>query len=163
VPTSDSTSAVKTPVSPTERRLRTILLAILMISMAGTGMELLLLEHTETIWQVIPLLCLVAGLVALLGAALHPTRFLLRLLQGVMAVSVLSGLLGLYLHLKGNREFELEMYPTMRGFELFKNSMMGATPALAPGAMAWLGLLGLAYTYRHPKLRETGAQPGGLE
>jgi len=40
----------------------------------------------------------------------------------------------------------------MEGFELFKESMMGATPALAPGMMAHLGLLGLALTYRHPLL-----------
>jgi hypothetical protein len=164
VRTSDSPSTAATPApSATERGLRAILLGILLLSMVGTGVELLLLEHTETFSQLIPLLCLAAGLVALLGAALRPTSFLLRLLQVVMAINVLSGLVGLYLHLKGNREFELEMYPTMQGFELFKESMMGATPALAPGAMAWLGLLGLAYTYRHPKLRETGAQPGGLE
>ena len=31
--------------------------------------------------------------------------------------------------------------------------LTGATPALAPGAMVQLGLIGLAYTFRHPALR----------
>jgi hypothetical protein len=30
--------------------------------------------------------------------------------------------------------------------------MSGAAPALAPGAMVQLGLLGLIYTFRHPAL-----------
>ncbi|MFB3131882.1 MAG: hypothetical protein ACE10K_05095, partial [Rhodothermales bacterium] len=49
-------------------------------------------------------------------------------------------------------EFELEMYPTLKGLELFWESIKGATPALAPGTMIQLGLLGWAYTYRHPAL-----------
>jgi hypothetical protein len=44
-------------------------------------------------------------------------------------------------------EFELEMYPGLSGLELFREAMKGATPALAPGTMTILGLLGLAYTY----------------
>jgi hypothetical protein len=41
----------------------------------------------------------------------------------------------------------------MKGLELFWEAMKGATPSLAPGVMAQLGLLGLACTYRHPLLR----------
>ena len=36
------------------------------------------------------------------------------------------------------------------------NVVSGATPTLAPGAMVELGLLGLAYTYRHPALGSEG-------
>ena len=63
---------------------------------------------------------------------------------------VLSGVVGLWLHYHGNVEFELEMYPGLAGFELFRESVTGATPTLAPGTMLELGLLGLLYTYRHP-------------
>jgi hypothetical protein len=55
-------------------------------------------------------------------------------------------------HYQGNMEFELETYPSISGLALFKEAMMGATPALAPGTMIELGLIGLAYTYRHPLL-----------
>jgi hypothetical protein len=44
----------------------------------------------------------------------------------------------------------------LAGWELFKEAMTGATPALAPGAMVQLGLIGLAWSYRHPAL-----VPGG--
>ena len=49
------------------------------------------------------------------------------------------------------------MYPSLRGFELFSQSVTGATPTLAPGVMLQLGLLGLAYTYRHSDLRPKAA------
>ena len=70
-----------------------------------------------------------------------------------MAAFVIAGVAGVILHYRGNAEFELEMHPAVRGFDLFRDAMMGATPALAPGTMAQLGLLGLASTYRHPRLR----------
>jgi hypothetical protein len=35
---------------------------------------------------------------------------------------------------------------------LFREALSGATPALAPGTMVQFGLLGLLYTYRHPRL-----------
>jgi hypothetical protein len=45
------------------------------------------------------------------------------------------------------------MYPDLAGWKLFKDSMMGATPALAPGAMLQIGLVGLAWTFRHPAFK----------
>ncbi len=76
----------------------------------------------------------------------------MRVFQGTMALFVVSGFVGLLLHYQGNAEFELEMYPTLKGLELFWEAIKGATPALAPGTMIQLGLLGWAYTYRHPAL-----------
>jgi hypothetical protein len=54
------------------------------------------------------------------------------------------------LHYRANQKFELEADPNMTGFALFSKVMTGAAPALAPGAMIQLGLLGLVYTFRHP-------------
>jgi hypothetical protein len=42
----------------------------------------------------------------------------------------------------------------MKGMDLFSKVMTGAAPALAPGAMVQLGLLGLIYTFRHPALEQ---------
>jgi hypothetical protein len=36
------------------------------------------------------------------------------------------------------------MYPAMAGVELVRKPLTGATPVLAPGSMALLGLVGLA-------------------
>jgi hypothetical protein len=74
-----------------------------------------------------------------------------------MVLYLLIGLLGVYLHYRGNVEFALERYPTLGGFKLMWKALRGATPALAPGALAQLGLLGLLYTYRHPAVDGSGA------
>ncbi len=71
-----------------------------------------------------------------------------------------AGAVGIWLHYAGNVEFEREMEPTMRGLHLFWQAMKGATPALAPGSLAHLGLFGLACTWRHPALRQRAIRPG---
>lgn len=142
--------------------LRTMVLALMLLGMVGLAAELLLLEHTESVWQWVPLVALACGF--LLGAAawVRPGPGVLRALQGVMAAFVAAGLLGVFLHYQGNAEFELESDPALRGFALLWESLHGATPALAPGALAQLGLLGLAFTYRHPALRHRSAAAGDL-
>jgi len=57
------------------------------------------------------------------------------------------------LHYRGNVEFERERDPSLSGLALVWEALRGATPSLAPGAMAQLGLLGLAITWRHPAAR----------
>ena len=110
-------------------------MAILLMGLLGTGVELLLLEHTEGFWQWVPLLLIAIGLIVLSWGLLYPGRRNIRLLQGTMILFVLSGLVGLVLHYQGNAEFELEMYPSLKGLELFWEAIRGATPTLAPGTM----------------------------
>lgn len=150
-------SAPRLPGGEEEGPLRRILLAIILFGAAGLTAELLLLEHTESLWQWLPLAALGCGLAAGVAVAVRATPRTVRSFQGVMAALVVVGLLGLYLHYDGNTEFELEMDSAVRGLELFWRSLHGATPVLAPGALAQLGLLGLAYTYRHPALRRRRA------
>ena len=138
--------------------LRRLLLALLLLGTLGLAAELLLLEHTESLWQWLPLGVLGGALAAVLAAAVRPTRRTVRLLQGVMALCVAAGVLGLWLHYQGNAEFELERDPGARGLVLLWKSLRGATPALAPGALAQLGLLGLAFAYRHPALHRNHAK-----
>jgi len=77
----------------------------------------------------------------------------IRLLQGLMALCVLAGVLGVVLHYRGSLEFQLEIDPSQRGWDLFSKVIQAkAPPTLAPGAMAQLGLLGLVYAFRHPAL-----------
>lgn len=133
--------------------IRRLLLALVLVGCAGLAAELLLLEHTETTTQWLPLLVITATFISAVALLSRPTRRLLRLFQGVMVLVVLIGGLGVYLHYDGNTEFELEMDPTARGLGLVWSALHGATPALAPGALVQLGLLGLIATYRHPLLR----------
>lgn len=137
-------------MSDTARR---ILLAILLLGTFGVTAELLLLAHTEDLNQWIPIALAAFTVVLSAMVALRPTRASLRTFQVVMVLMVVSGALGMYLHLHANMEFQLEMDSTLKGFALLKKSIVAKSPpALAPGAMAQLGLIGLAYTYKHPVL-----------
>jgi hypothetical protein len=140
---------------------RRLALYLLLFGMLGTGLELVLLEHTEDRWQWTPLILLSLGFVAAAAATLQPTRSVVLGLRTVMALFVPAGALGIYLHLRSNFEFELEIHPTTGGFELLKEALYGAMPALAPGTMAQLGLLGLLVCFRHPSL--TKSTPRGSD
>lgn len=136
--------------------LRGVLLGILVFALLGTGIELLLLEHTEDAWQLSPLVLIGLSLAVLAWHAVQRGSLSLRVFQLMMLLFLGSGVAGVLLHYRGNVEFEREMTPALTGSELFQRAMMGATPALAPGTMIWLGLLGLAYAFRHPLLSRAG-------
>lgn len=133
--------------------LRRFLLATLIAGAVGTGVELLLIGHYEDRTQLVPLVLLGATAAAGVWHAIAPRPHTVRLLQAVMLASLAAGAVGIGLHYAGNEEFELEMYPTLAGRELFAKTMTGATPVLAPGTLALVGLIGLAATYRHPQVR----------
>ncbi len=132
--------------------IRRYLLLTLAVGMAGMTTELLLIGHVESVQQLIPVVLLVLGAAVLAWHAAAPRAITVRTLQVTMVLFLLSGLVGVSLHYRGNLEFELEMYPSMRGFEMIQKTLTGATPVLAPGSMALLGLIGLTYSYRHPCL-----------
>ena len=129
-----------------------MVMGILLLGLLGTSVELLLLEHRDGIWQLAPLLAIGMSFLVLGWHGIARDASSLRVFQGTMILFLLTGAAGLFLHFKGNVEFELEMYPSRSGVELFWEAMKGATPALSPGTMLLLGLLGLAYTYQHPVL-----------
>ena len=138
--------------------LRQLLLAVILLGILGLQVELALLRHAESLTQWIPHVALMVGLLSTLAAYVRPGRSTLRAFQVVMLIFLVVGTLGVYLHFKGNVEFALERNPSLSGTALIWKALRGATPALAPGALAQLGLLGLLYTYRHPALAEGNAQ-----
>src|SRR5215213_7779110 len=122
--------------------LRRAIIALVVLGAGGLLVELVLLEHYEDAWQWAPLCLLGVGLPLALLAALRPRPGTLRAFRVLMVLYVLAGLVGVVLHLKGNVEFELERNPSLGGLPLAWEVLRGATPALAPGALAQLGLLG---------------------
>ena len=133
--------------------LRRILLALVIFGAVGLLAELLLLEHFDSVTQWIPLALLVVVLGAGVAVGVRRLPGAVRFFQVVMALCVVTGVVGVFLHYQGNVEFELERDGSLRGLRLLWEAIRGATPALAPGALSQLGLLGLAYAYRHPALR----------
>jgi len=132
---------------------RRILLGILVLGVIGISAELLLLSHTEHWNQWIPLVLNDITIAMCVVVAFKPTTGTIRLFQLIMLLMIISGGVGMYLHLQANMEFQREMDATLSGWALLKKSVVAkAPPALAPGAMTQLGLIGLAYTFKHPAL-----------
>jgi hypothetical protein len=146
------------PAIASTERIRFLLLLLVLFGAVGLGLELLLLEHYESLWQWTPLVVLAAAMATGIAAWRMPGARTLGAFRAVMAICLVAGLAGFILHMKGNLEFALERDPELTGLALIWKCLRGATPALAPGAMAQLGLLGLVYTYRHPALAR-GAYP----
>jgi hypothetical protein len=146
------------------RPLRSLLLFALVLGLIGTEAELLLLEHFEGAWQWVPIILIGVALLSLLAHAVRPSPSTVRAIQILMGCFVVSGVLGTFLHYQGNANFELEITPDIPGLTLFKAAMEGATPVLAPGSMIQLGLIGLAWTFRHPATtRETSTNSSQVE
>ncbi len=156
-------NASRTEEPQTLARIRRLLLVALGGGAIGTSAELLLLGHFESALQWLPLAALALAAGVLAWHAVRPRRASVRALQVAMVLLMACGAVGMGLHYDGNAEFELEMYPSMVGVELIQKTLTGATPVLAPGSMALLGLIGLAHTYRHPCLdsrTDDGIQSG---
>ena len=135
------------------QRMRRLLTLVLIVGMLGTGAELVLLEHYETWQQWLPLAVLLLGFAVAVAVQLRPRRGSVVALRGVSAAFLLSGALGIYFHLEANYEFERERDTALAGGELAWEMLTGAMPALAPGSMALLGLIGLVITAGHPALQ----------
>lgn len=134
--------------------LRKMLLAVFLIGVVGTAFELVLLGHYEDVLQWIPLALLTLGVLVSAAWIVIGRRAMLRAFQVVMLLCLVGGAAGIFLHYRSNVEFELELNPAAGGTELVWDSLTGAMPALAPGTMIQLGLVGLLYTYRHPAFRQ---------
>ena len=119
-----------------------LLSGIFILGVLGTGLELLLLDHTEDYWQVSPLVLLGSSLVIFLLCLLMEGALIWKIFRLVMVLFIVSGFIGFWMHYQTNVEFEKEMYPSLEGIALFAESMKGATPSLAPGTMIMLGLVG---------------------
>lgn len=136
-------------------RLRAAVLAILVMVLAGMEVELLLLKHTEEIWQLVPVVLLPLALATLAWHGLSRGTAALRAFQGLMALSLASGAAGVILHYRANVIDSGESDPSLSGLALYAAAAVGSIPALAPGTMVQIGLLGLVFAYRHPRFNKS--------
>lgn len=136
--------------------IRRMLAGILLLGMSGTFIELLLLGHDEDRIQFIPLVALGAGVLVVCWHAATMSLLSARVLRGVMLVFLVAGVAGVYYHYRANVEFQRESDPSLAGRELLWSVLRAKVPpALAPGVMVQLGLLGLVYTYRPSSDKES--------
>jgi hypothetical protein len=131
--------------------MRRLILALLFVGLFGMGAELLLLQHTGSVWELIPLVLMGLALVILTWHAITKRPASVRAVQGIMGLFLIAGAADIALHYQSSLEFKLETNPSLSGWALFWAVVSAKTPpALAPSTMIQLGLLGLVYTYQHP-------------
>jgi hypothetical protein len=132
-------------------RLRGLILALLTFGLIATGVDLVLLEHYEDARQLIPLGIIGLAVATIAWHVVAGGAASLLALRVVMTGGLVAGALGMVFHFQGNMGFQLDMNPDIGAWDLVWRVLHAkAPPALAPGAMAQLGLLGLIYCYRHP-------------
>jgi hypothetical protein len=128
--------------------IRRVILAVLGLGMTGLLAELALIAHYEDVAQWIPIVLLAVGLAALAADLTLSTSWTQLVIQLTMVLMIGAGVLGMYFHFQGSREFQLEMDPQMRGTTLVWHVLRAKSPpTLAPGSMVQLGMLGLGYAY----------------
>lgn len=137
--------------------LRRALAAILVLGIVGAEVELLLLKHIDGVWQLAPIVLNGVALLVCGWYALTRNAAAIRTLQAVMIIFLVSGGIGMIQHFRGNMAYAVDSNPSLAGRELYTEAVMGSTPTLAPGMMVQLALVGLAFAFRHPRLR---AKPG---
>ena len=130
--------------------LRRWILFVLVLGLAGAGLELLLTGHYEDPWQQVPLVLVAASLAVIVwhlaGGRSRASRLTL---QASMLLCIAAGFLGIALHFSGAAEFQLEIDPSLSRAALVRKVIrVKAPPLLAPGLMVQLGLLGLVYAHR---------------
>jgi ABC-type Fe3+-siderophore transport system permease subunit len=126
-------------------RLKKVILSAFITMILGTVLELYLLHHYESIYQLIPILCIGAVLLTAVVLFFRRTKRVKSIFSLVLVVTALSGFYGGYLHLYANYEFEVEMRTTATTWDLVSESLSGALPTLAPFSMIVLALLGYSY------------------
>lgn len=133
--------------STTLETSRRLLLGLLAFGLTGTTSELWLMGHHEDWKQLIPLVVIGASALALVWFAFSRSGWATRSFRLCMLLLMVAGAAGAILHYRANMEFQLEMDPTLGGMALLLKVLHAkAPPALAPGNMALLGLLGLIST-----------------
>jgi hypothetical protein len=131
------------PSTPLET-IRRLLLGLLMLGLSGTIAELWLMGHYEDWWQILPFAGMGAAALTLVWFAFTHSRWATRSFRACMVLLIVTGVTGAVLHYRANMEFQLEMDPTVGGMALLLKVLHAkAPPALAPGNMALLGLMGL--------------------
>ncbi len=127
--------------------IRRLLLALLVFGMAGTTAELWLMGHYEDWKQLIPFGVMALSTLTGFWHGFARTTSSASMFRLSMLLLMVAGATGSVLHYRANMEFQLEMDPTMGGMALLLKVLHAkAPPALAPGNMALLGLLGLVST-----------------
>ena len=132
---------------PTAQTLRRFALALCLLGVVTTPIELVLMQHYNTKDQIMPFVFLGLAAIGVAAAWFRPNAKVLRGVRVLMVLVVLGSGIGVFEHLKANYRDATRGGVVPNLIELV---LTGVAPLLAPGILAQVGLLGLAFTYKHP-------------
>jgi predicted membrane channel-forming protein YqfA (hemolysin III family) len=132
---------------PTAQTLRRFALALSVLGVVTTPIELVLMHHYNGKDQIMPFVFLGLAAIGIVAAWFRPSAKVLRGVRVLMVLVVLGSGIGVFEHLKANYRDATRGGAAPNLIELV---LTGFAPLLAPGILAQVGLLGLAFTYKHP-------------
>ena len=123
------------------------MLALLVFGLTGTIAELLLLEHYEEGFQLVPLWLIGLALGVVAWHFVRPHAGNLRALQVLMVLFLFAGAAGIGVHLNGAAEFQWEIDPSQSRWEVVKKAFhaLVGKGLLDPNAAAETELLSLPH------------------
>ncbi len=133
-------------------RLRIFLFALSGALCLGSMGELLIIEHTGSLLQWLPIGLCGLGILAVTAVLVRPQRVTVLMLRVVMGSVAVGSVFGIYEHLEHNFAFELEIRPNALLSDVWLQALGVLNPLLAPGILAIAALIALAATYQHPSL-----------
>lgn len=125
------------------------LFALFALGVVGTLADLLFEQHWKEWTQWAPLALLGTGVLAVVWHAVEGSATSRRGIAVVSWAFVPAALAGWFFHLRANVEWARDDAPELSGWPLLKDTIFGTLPTLAPGAMLYLGLIGLLYVRAH--------------
>lgn len=137
----------------TEQQFRNFLAWVTIFILIGTSFELVLLGHWEKNVQYLPFILSIIGVSVLITARLKPTKGSVLTLRWFMVIVALGSLVGMFFHLSHNLTVVQYRNPTISFINALWPAIKGGAPLMAPGVLFLSGVLGIAATYKHPKLK----------
>ena len=142
------------------KTIRLILLITAILTMIGLEAELFLLGHFKALLQLAPVIVIAVGLGSIAWYGLARTGTTIRVFQVTMSLCIASGVIGMVFHLAFSASEARKKQISLYGMRLIREALTGAAPPLAPAALIQVGVIGLAYTFRHPALEEVNRKAG---
>ena len=136
------------------KTIRLILLITAISTMIGLEAELFLLGHLKALLQLVPVIVIAVGLGSIAWYGLTRTGTSIRVFQVTMSLCIAAGVLGMVFHLAFSATEARKKQNSLYGMRLIGEALTGVAPPLAPAALIQVGVIGLAYTLRHPALEE---------
>ncbi|HLF77567.1 MAG TPA: hypothetical protein VJB57_08745 [Dehalococcoidia bacterium] len=137
-----------------EGRLRSLLLALALLSFAGIALELWFEDHDQEFLQLVPFGICALGVASIAAVLIKPASVTIWLMRALMVAAVGVSVLGLWEHLESNYGFERDIRPTASTTTVLWHALHGSAPALAPGSLALIAVMAAGATLGHPALAQ---------